>query len=83
MPFPLRTEPPARSDFLVVSFTTDWRFAPERSREIVNALLHNRRNVSYAEIASTHGHDSFLMQHTHYHEVMRAYLNNVSREFAA
>ena len=68
---------PARADFLVGSFTTDWRFAPERSRAIVKALLHNRRNVSYAEITSTHGHDSFLMQHEHYHDVMRAYMARV------
>ncbi|MGB9094546.1 MAG: homoserine O-acetyltransferase [Gallionella sp.] len=73
----------AKSDFMVVSFTTDWRFAPERSREIVNALLHNHRNVSYAEIASTHGHDSFLMQHEHYHAVMRAYLDRVAGEFSS
>jgi homoserine O-acetyltransferase len=71
----------AKADFLVVSFTTDWRFSPERSRDIVSALLHNRRNVSYAEISSAHGHDSFLMQHTHYHKVMRAYLDNIAREF--
>lgn len=73
----------AKADYLVVSFTTDWRFAPERSRAIVSALLHNRRNVSYAEISSAHGHDSFLMQHTHYHKVMRAYLDNIAREFSA
>ena len=72
----------ARADFLVLSFTTDWRFSPERSREIVNALLHNRRNVSYAEIASTHGHDSFLMQHEQYHDVMRAYLDRIATEFS-
>ncbi len=73
----------AQADFLVISFTTDWRFSPERSRTIVSALLHNRRNVSYAEISSAHGHDSFLMQHTHYHNVMRAYLDNIAREFSA
>jgi len=73
----------AKADFLMLSFTTDWRFSPERSRAIVSALLHNRRNVSYAEITSAHGHDSFLMQHTHYHNVMRAYLNNIAREFSA
>jgi homoserine O-acetyltransferase len=73
----------ARADFLVVSFTTDWRFSPERSREIVRPLLHNRRNVSYAEITSTHGHDSFLMEHPHYFDVMRGYLNNVAKEVAA
>ena len=73
----------ARSDFLVVSFTTDWRFSPERSREIVRPLLHNHRNVSYAEITSAHGHDSFLMPDEHYFGVMRAYLENVHRECAA
>ena len=72
----------ARADFLVVSFSSDWRFSPGRSREIVQTLLHNRRNVSYAEITSTHGHDSFLMQHAHYHDVMRAYLERVSGEFS-
>lgn len=73
----------AKADFLVVSFTTDWRFSPQRSREIVRPLLHNRRNVSYAEIESTHGHDSFLMPHAHYFDVMRAYLDNVASEVGA
>jgi len=70
----------ARADYLVVSFTSDWRFSPGRSREIVQALLHNRLNVSYAEITSTHGHDSFLMQHEHYHDVMRTYLDRIAGE---
>ncbi|MBY0575957.1 MAG: homoserine O-acetyltransferase [Gallionellaceae bacterium] len=70
----------AQANFLVISFTTDWRFSPQRSREIVRPLLHNRRNVSYAEITSTHGHDSFLMEHPHYFDVMRAYLDNVASE---
>ena len=73
----------ARANFLVLSFTTDWRFSPERSRAIVKALLHNRLNVSYGEITSTHGHDSFLMQHEHYHDVMRAYFEKIAREFVA
>ena len=51
----------ARAGFLVVSFSTDWRFAPERSREIVYGLVHNRLAVSYAEIESMAGHDSFLL----------------------
>jgi homoserine O-acetyltransferase len=68
---------PAKSDFLVISFTTDWRFAPERSREIVKALLDNERNVSYAEITSAHGHDAFLMVDPYYHEVVRAYMANI------
>ena len=70
----------AKAGFLVISFTTDWRFSPQRSREIVQPLLHNRRKVSYAEITSAHGHDSFLMPHPHYFDVARAYLNNVARE---
>ena len=73
----------AKADFLVISFTTDWRFSPERAREIVRPLLHNRRNVSYAEITSTHGHDSFLMEHPHYFDVVRAYLDNVAEEASA
>jgi homoserine O-acetyltransferase len=67
----------AKADFLVISFTTDWRFSPQRSREIVRPLLHNKRQVSYAEITSNHGHDSFLMDHPHYFDVVRAYLGNV------
>ena len=70
----------AKAKFLVVSFTTDWRFSPARSHEIVHALLHNRRDVSYAEVTSDHGHDSFLMEDTQYIAVMRNYLNNVARE---
>ena len=69
---------PAQADFLVVSFTTDWRFAPERSREIVKALLDNDRNVSYAEIVSGHGHDAFLMPDEHYHALVRAYMERVT-----
>ncbi len=70
----------AKAKFLVVSFSTDWRFSPKRSKEIVRPLLHNRLDVSYAEIASAHGHDSFLMQDTYYFSVLRSYLDNVARE---
>ncbi|WP_035384130.1 homoserine O-acetyltransferase [Ferriphaselus sp. R-1] len=73
----------AQAEFLVVSFSTDWRFSPERSREIVNALLHNKRRVSYAEITSAHGHDSFLMEDEQYIAVMRAYLGRIAQECAA
>ncbi len=73
----------AKAKFLVVSFTTDWRFSPERSREIVHALLHNKRDVSYAEISSQHGHDSFLMQDEQYFAVMRNYLDNIAKETGA
>jgi homoserine O-acetyltransferase len=70
----------ARAKFLVVSFTTDWRFAPARSREIVKALVDNRHAVSYAEIAAPHGHDAFLLDDPRYHAVMRAYFDRVAGE---
>jgi homoserine O-acetyltransferase/O-succinyltransferase len=63
--------------FLVVSFTSDWRFSPARSREIVKALLDNERTVSYAEVTAAHGHDAFLMPDVHYHDILRAYINNI------
>jgi homoserine O-acetyltransferase len=66
-----------QASFLVVSFTSDWRFSPSRSREIVKALLDNERTVSYAEVTAAHGHDAFLMPDAHYHAILRAYLNKV------
>ena len=63
--------------FLVVSFTSDWRFSPARSREIVKALLDNERTVSYAEVTAAHGHDAFLMPDAHYHAIIRQYLNKI------
>jgi homoserine O-acetyltransferase len=68
----------ARAKFLVVSFSTDWRFAPERSREIVYGLVHNDLDVSYAQIESIAGHDSFLLDDPHYHAVMRAYFEGIN-----
>ena len=56
----------AKAKFLLVSFTTDWRFSPQRSRELVKALLDNRRDVSYAEIDAPHGHDAFLLDDPRY-----------------
>jgi len=67
----------AKANFLVVSFTSDWRFSPARSREIVKALVDNRLNVSYAEIDAPHGHDAFLMDDPRYHRLVRAYLSNI------
>jgi homoserine O-acetyltransferase len=69
-----------QSSFLVVSFTTDWRFAPNRSREIVKALLDNKRPVSYAEIDAPHGHDAFLLEDARYHNLMRAYYDRIAEE---
>ena len=63
----------ARDKFLLVSFTTDWRFSPARSREIVKALLENRRDVSYAEIDAPHGHDAFLLDDPRYHAAVKGY----------
>ena len=65
------------ADFLVVSFTSDWRFSPARSREIVKALLDNELSVSYAEVTADHGHDAFLMPDQHYHDIMRAYFAKI------
>jgi len=69
--------------FLLVSFTTDWRFAPERSREIVQALVRNRRAVTYAEIDAPHGHDAFLLEDVRYQNVVRAYYDNIWKEITA
>ncbi|HYH41253.1 MAG TPA: homoserine O-acetyltransferase, partial [Burkholderiales bacterium] len=70
----------ARAAFLVVSFTTDWRFSPERSREIVKALLDNRANVTYAEIDAPHGHDAFLLDDERYHCLVASYFDRIARE---
>ncbi len=72
-----------RANFLIAAFTSDWRFAPDRSREIVKALVAAGKRVSYGEIESTHGHDAFLMTDPPYVALMRAYLNRVAEELAA
>ena len=66
-----------QAEFLVVSFSTDWRFAPERSREIVQALVKNDRRVTYAEIDAPHGHDAFLLDDARYVNVVQAYYDRV------
>ena len=70
----------ATCKFLLVSFTTDWRFSPKRSREVVKALLDNRRDVSYAEIDAPHGHDAFLLDDPRYMGVMRSYFDSISQD---
>ena len=65
-----------KAKFLLVSFTTDWRFSPARSREIVKALLDNQRDVSYAEIDAPHGHDAFLLEDERYLGVVRSYFQS-------
>jgi len=69
--------------FLLVSFTTDWRFSPARSREMVQALLDNQRDVSYAEIDAPHGHDAFLLDDARYMNVVRSYFARINDELTA
>lgn len=69
-----------KAKFLLVSFSTDWRFPPARSREIVKALLNNEVSVTYAEIDAPHGHDAFLLTDDRYHAVVRAYFHRIAKE---
>ena len=68
--------------FLLVSFTTDWRFSPARSREMVKSLINNRRDVSYAEIDAPHGHDAFLLDDARYLNLVRAYFEQIAQSLA-
>ncbi|MCR8922473.1 homoserine O-acetyltransferase [Dasania sp. GY-MA-18] len=70
----------ALCDYLIVSFTTDWRFSPQRSREIVNAMIAAHKPVSYAEIDANFGHDAFLIPHSRYETVLRNYLQRIVKE---
>jgi homoserine O-acetyltransferase len=74
---------PAKAGFFVASFKSDWRFPPERSREIVKALVATGKDVSYAEIDAPHGHDAFLLDNPHYHQLVAAYMDNVAMEVGA
>ena len=71
------------AQFFVASFSTDWRFAPECSREIVQALVSNRRQVTYAEIDAPHGHDAFLLEDARYMALLRAYYDKVWQEMTS
>ena len=70
---------PATAKFLIISFSSDWRFSPERSQEIVSALLEANKCVSYIEIQSTQGHDSFLMPIPRYHQVLKTALDRIAK----
>jgi homoserine O-acetyltransferase len=72
-----------QAKFLLVSFSTDWRFSPARSREMVKALLDNHREVSYAEIDAPHGHDAFLLDDPRYLALVRSYFERIARELHA
>ncbi|MAT92540.1 MAG: homoserine O-acetyltransferase [Halioglobus sp.] len=67
----------ARCSFMVISFSTDWRFSPQRSREIVDALIAADRPVSYVEIEANEGHDAFLLPIPRYLDVFSAYMQRV------
>jgi homoserine O-acetyltransferase len=71
---------PVSAEFLLVSFATDWRFPPSRSREIVRALLKNQRPVTYAEIDAPHGHDAFLLGDARYHAVVQGYCDRMAHQ---
>ncbi|MEY3951203.1 MAG: hypothetical protein RL320_5 [Pseudomonadota bacterium] len=71
---------PATCSFCLVSFTTDWRFSPERSREIVAALIEGGHEVTYSEVDAPHGHDAFLMADPRYHAVIRSYFARMAQD---
>jgi homoserine O-acetyltransferase len=73
----------AQAGFLLASFTSDWRFPPARSREMVQALVTGGKRVTYAEIDAPHGHDAFLLDNAHYHRLVAAYFDNIAREVGA
>ena len=75
-----RTFESAKCNFLVISFTSDWRFSVDRSREIVSALIAANKNVSSTEIESEHGHDSFLLPLPKYFNTLTAYITRIEKE---
>ncbi len=77
---PVQAFATTKAQFLVVSFSTDWRFSPRRSREITNALIAANRPVSYAEIEAAEGHDAFLMPIPRYLDVLKAYLGRIAED---
>jgi homoserine O-acetyltransferase len=66
-------------NFLVVSFSSDWRFSPKCSKEITDALIGADKNVSYLEIDSDQGHDAFLLPNRRYEDGLQAFLFSASR----
>ena len=73
-----RTFSETQADFYLISFTTDWRFSPARSREIVDALMQAKKNVSYLEIDAPQGHDAFLIPIPRYLQAFRGYMQRIS-----
>jgi homoserine O-acetyltransferase len=71
-----------KSAFLIVSFSSDWRFSPVRSREIVDALIAAKRSVTYCNIESPHGHDAFLVPNSRYEAVFTAFMQTIHTQNA-
>ena len=69
-----------QAKFFVASFSTDWRFSPQRSHELVKALIAAQKSVQYIEVKSNHGHDAFLMEDEAYIRAVTAYMNNVYKD---
>ena len=69
-----------KAKFFVASFSTDWRFSPARSKELVKALISAHKPVQYIEVKSNHGHDAFLMENETYMRAIAAYMNNVDKD---
>lgn len=65
------------SNYLIVSFTSDWRFSPERSQEIVEALVGAKKNVTYSEIEANNGHDAFLMPIPNYLNILKNFMDSI------
>ena len=79
----VRALAPAQARFFLAAFTTDWRFAPAHTREIVQALIANGRDVAYIEVDAPHGHDAFLMTDPRYHRAVAAYFDRIAREVSS
>ena len=69
-----------QAQILLISFASDWRFSPSRSKEILHALTQEGKAVQYLEVDSDHGHDAFLMQDPAYMQAMRIYFNRLFTE---
>jgi len=70
----------ATCSYFVVSFSTDWRFSPERSEQLVEAMVKAGKRVSYTEIDAPHGHDAFLIPTPRYMAVFSAYMDQIAEE---
>lgn len=72
----------ALCSYLVLSFSSDWRFSPERSERLVEAMVKAGKRVSYAEIDAPHGHDAFLIPTPRYMAIFGAYMRRIADEVA-